>query len=196
MIIATHSCQLLVIFSNFSMQLFCFGLIKLCILVSLIINILCSSMQNNLLLVISNRMISHFYTDMLAAMATINTCWWVARFAFIPHAISRMGTLCYNFVESSGTLRPWYICGWNTLILFLEWWAAVRCPCCTRISNALQGFMNGSLRCMLGSSLVIDDSVKLQCITMKYGYWVLNKKGIPWWKIYICLKLMHSNKNW
>ena len=32
-------------------------------------------MQNNLLLVISNRMISHFYTDMLAAMRVhIHTC--------------------------------------------------------------------------------------------------------------------------
>ena len=41
---------------------------KFCILVTFIINIhvLCSSMQSNLLLVISNRVISNFYTEMLA----------------------------------------------------------------------------------------------------------------------------------
>ena len=49
------------------MWLHCFRLIKFCIII-LIINILCSSMQNNLLLVIFNRMIGNFYTDMLAAM--------------------------------------------------------------------------------------------------------------------------------
>ena len=47
------------------MWLYCCGLIKVVIL---IINILCSSLQNNLPFVISNIMISHFYTDMLAAM--------------------------------------------------------------------------------------------------------------------------------
>ena len=49
----------------------CFGLIKFCILVILLIYILCSSMQNNLLLVISKRMISNFYTDMLAVVGVL-----------------------------------------------------------------------------------------------------------------------------
>ena len=45
-----------------------FGAYKILLLVILLINILCSSMQNNLILVISNIMISNFYTDMLATM--------------------------------------------------------------------------------------------------------------------------------